>query len=203
MQDRREGNVLLIFVKNPELGRVKTRLAESIGAEKALEIYRRLLAHTKSVTDELSCRREIWYSSYIDYDDRWEGEDYYKKLQAGTDLGERMKYAIEQSFKNGAEKVVIVGSDCAEITTNHIKQAFSCLQGDDIVIGPSKDGGYYLLGMNAFHPELFENRRWSTSIVYEETIAEIGEKGLTYKELPQLNDIDTKEDLLKSGEKLY
>lgn len=201
MRNIKEENVLLIFVKNPELGQVKTRLAESVGAEKALEIYQRLLAHTKRVTDGLPCSRELWYSSYINNDDHWEEENYNKKLQVGDDLGERMQYAFEQSFKKGAEKVVIVGSDCAEITTNHIRRAFRGLQTDDIVIGPSKDGGYYLLGMSAFHPSLFENKEWSTSSVYRETIAEIQQKGLTYKELPQLNDIDTKDDLLKYEER--
>jgi rSAM/selenodomain-associated transferase 1 len=110
-----------------------------------------------------------------------------------------MQYAFQQSFQKGTEKAVIMGSDCPEITPNHIRKAFNCLQTDDIVIGPSKDGGYYLLGMNAFHPELFENIKWSTNSVYWETIAKIQEKGLTYKKLPRLNDIDTREDLLKSG----
>lgn len=195
-------NVLLIFIKNPERGNVKTRLAKTLGEQAALEVYRQLLTHTRNVTKSLQCRRQLWYSDYIDNGDSWEKKHYEKKLQKGNDLGERMKDAFRRAFGEGAERVVVIGSDCAELTSEHIRNAFRELKRHEIVIGPSRDGGYYLLGMTAFYPALFEDIPWSTSGVYDETVARIKERGRSYEKLALLNDIDTKEDLLKSGKKL-
>lgn len=199
--NKSKDNVLLIFIKNPERGKVKTRLAQTIGEKKALQVYRRLLAITKNVTDQLQCTRQLWYSNYIENEDQWD-DAYEKKLQVGNDLGERMRHAFDQSFSEGADNVVIIGSDCPELSPTLIERAFRILQTQEVVIGPSRDGGYYLLGMNNFHPGLFENKQWSTSTVYEETIAEIREAELTFEVLPQLNDIDTEEDLIDSGKRL-
>ncbi|HEX6983348.1 MAG TPA: TIGR04282 family arsenosugar biosynthesis glycosyltransferase [Balneolaceae bacterium] len=192
--------LLIVFIKNPIKGRVKTRLAESIGDERALQVYRELLEVTKSVSDQLNCHRQVWYSHFIDDDDLWTDDGYEKRLQEGGDLGERMKNSFRKAFDEGASKVVIIGSDCPGLTSEVIKQAYDALDNDDLVIGPSKDGGYYLLGMNTFHPELFDDKPWSSSQVLNQTIKQAKKQELSFKLLTELNDIDTKEDLDKFRE---
>lgn len=188
-------NLLLIFVKNPKRGHVKTRLAESVGEEEALRIYRQLLRITKSVSDKLNCIRQVWYSDFIDGEDLWSTGDYEKRLQKGSNLGERMKQAFRQVFADGYEKAIIIGSDCAALKYQIIEHSFKALDRNDAVIGPSEDGGYYLLGMSEFYPNIFDGINWSTSTVFEATIAKVEELDLSVQLMPQLNDIDTIEDL--------
>jgi len=190
--------LLLIFIKNPQLGKVKTRLAASIGDQKALEVYRKLLSKTHQATSSLSCARQVWYSNFIEEDDRWASRDYKKCLQQGNDLGDRMKEAFRQAFEDGYQRVVIIGSDCPDINSEILKQAFTELNQRDVVIGPSRDGGYYLLGMSSFYGGLFDGIEWSTPSVFKQTKAQIKQLGLTCDTLPMLNDIDTVEDLNQS-----
>jgi rSAM/selenodomain-associated transferase 1 len=191
-------NILLIFIKNPEKGKVKTRLAKKVGNEKALAVYQRLLDITQEVTQSLDCDRQVWYSNFIDEKDRWRKSEYEKRLQSGENLGVRMKEAFRQAFEDDYEKAVIIGSDCAELTDEIIKKAFRALDDTEVVIGPSKDGGYYLLGMSSFYPELFEDINWSTSTVFEKTIARVKSLNLSLQLAPALNDIDTEQDLVQS-----
>lgn len=193
----RKDAVLLIFVKNPEPGKVKTRLAETVGRKKALHIYKKLLAHTRKITRPLDVDRHVWYSRYIDDQDEWDPNIFSKKIQQGDNLGERMKGAFAEAFRTGRRKVVIIGSDCAELTTECIQQGFDSLGGHDVVIGPSADGGYYLLGMNAFHPGLFDGIMWSTPGVLAQTIAKVEQKKLGLHLLPMLNDVDDEADWQK------
>ena len=188
-------NGLIIFVKNPVLGNVKTRLEEALGGENALKIYLKLLQHTCRVTANLFADKYVFYSEFINYDDLWENEVYKKELQHGGDLGERMKNAFELLFKNGYKKVVVIGSDCYELTEMIITNAFDQLKQKDIVIGPAKDGGYYLLGMNTFTPQLFDGKSWSTNKVFLETLAEIKSLNYSICTLPELNDVDTPGDV--------
>jgi rSAM/selenodomain-associated transferase 1 len=188
---------LIIFVKNPEPGKVKTRLARSIGAEAALAVYKRLLQHTKDITSKVDARRVMFYSSWIDDQDGWERPKYEKRVQSGTDLGERMANAFSLVL-NGVDQAVIIGSDCLELTAGIIDQAFAALERFDAVIGPARDGGYYLLGIKQFHPELFDGKEWSTSTVFQDTAADLRVLGLSYEALPVLSDIDDVDDLKRS-----
>lgn len=189
-------NALLIFVKNAILGKVKTRLAESVGAEKALRIYIELLRHTRDITQPLEYGKFVYFSSFIpDFDLIWSGDDFQQRIQHGDDLGSRMSNAFRDIFDEGYERAVVVGSDCAELTGEIIERAFHELEDSDMVIGPATDGGYYLLGMNEYHPELFENKHWSTETVFDETIQEMIDHGWIWQELPILADVDTEEDL--------
>lgn len=191
-------NLLLIFIKNPEKGKVKTRLADSIGHQRALEVYQQLLQITKKVTLPLKCARQVWYSTYIEEDDLWSNAGYQKRLQTGKDLGQRMQNAFKKAFTEGYEKVLIIGSDCAELTTDIIQQGFRVLDDHDVVVGPSKDGGYYLLGMTTFYPDLFSGINWSTPTVFEETVSRLKSEDRSFMLMPTLNDIDTKQDLTES-----
>ena len=188
-------SLLIIFVKNPVLGKVKTRLAATVGDEAALAVYFQLLKKTYEVTVPLPVDKIVYYSDFVDHDDLWSKGEYEKRVQSGNDLGERMKNAFKESFERGYQKVCIIGSDCLEITTGILNQAFSGLEGHDAAIGPAKDGGYYLLGMRQMIPPLFEKKEWSTDQVFKSTITNFEQLDLGYMKLPVLNDVDDEKDL--------
>jgi rSAM/selenodomain-associated transferase 1 len=187
--------MLLLFVRNPELGKVKTRLAASVGPEKALEIYLHLLQHTRQVTQELPVQKRVYYSGAVHMHDLWPNEQYQKRAQPTGDLGQRMEAAFESAFAEGYSSVVIIGSDCLQLTSEIILRAYKELEQHEVVIGPALDGGYYLLGMNHLHPELFRDKRWSTERVFPETLYDIERLHLSHALLPRLSDIDYVEDL--------
>jgi len=190
-----ENDRLIIFVKNPEIGRVKTRLAKIIGDEQALSIYQKLLLYTKEITKGLNADKAVYYSEHIDNNDLWDNMLFSKHLQRGDDLGERMQNAFAEAFAQGKERVIIIGSDCLELETYMIKEAFAVLESNDVVLGPAKDGGYYLIGMTAFLPTLFEDKNWSTDDLLMDTISDLKKMNAKYYLLKTLNDIDTIEDL--------
>ncbi len=186
--------LLIIFIKNPILGKVKTRLAADIGDESALVIYQRLLTRTYEITKTLGFTKWIFYSHHIEKNDIWKA-GYEKKLQEGADLGERMANAFQQGFNEKFHRICIIGSDCFELDTTTLNRAFDDLRNHDFVIGPANDGGYYLLGMKAFHRDIFQNKDWSTERILPQTIDDIRNAGKTYYSLPVFNDIDNVEDL--------
>lgn len=195
----KQHNLLLIFIKNPEPGDVKTRLAASIGNQKAYQVYLKLLSHTLKSAAGVDVNRQVWYSSYVDSDDFISELDFKKRLQQGENLGARMLYAFKTGFDKGYRKIVIIGSDCPDVTPSVIEQAFEELTENDIVIGPSIDGGYYLLGMKKMCKELFRDIDWSTERVMGQTLERVNNLSLSIYRLPELNDIDTVEDLKKAG----
>ncbi len=186
---------LLVFVKNAELGRVKTRLAQSIGDTNALTVYRALIEKTKEIIEPINAQKVIYYSDYIDEYDQFPEKVFSKRLQMGDDLGERMKNAFESAFNVGFEKVVIIGSDCWELDSETIEIAFDSLNESDVVIGPAYDGGYYLLGMKKLNSEIFANKEWSTENVLVDTLLDVEKSGCTIRLLQTLSDVDYAEDL--------
>jgi len=186
---------LIIFVKNPEKGKVKTRLAKDIGDDQALHVYHRLLQYTKSISKPLNSEKLVYYSDFIDNNDLWDNMTFEKHLQNGADLGERMQNAFAEAFARGQQRVLIIGSDCVELETYMIKEAFAVLENNDVVIGPAKDGGYYLLGMRKFYPTLFENKPWSSEDLLMDTIIDLKKLNAPYYLLKTLSDIDHVEDL--------
>lgn len=188
-------DLLIIFYRNPQLGKVKSRLAATLGEERALAIYIVLSSYTRLVTSAVNCDRVVYYSDYIDREDNWPNENFFKHLQKGDELGIKMRVAFESAFRQGYKRVCIIGTDCMELTTGILNDAFEILKRKDVVIGPAVDGGYYLLGMNRFIPELFSLKKWSTSTVCIDTIHDLERLQSTYKLLPMLSDIDTEADL--------
>lgn len=186
---------LLIFVKNPELGKVKTRLASDVGDEKALAVYLELLKRTEKVTRPLPFDKFVFYSDYIPSNDLFSEKEFQKKIQRGEDLGQRMSNAFKEVFDQGLGPVCIIGSDCYDLQTNHLHEAFFHLVKNDFVVGPAKDGGYYLIGMKDFDEGVFQNIKWSTETVFFETLEYVKGKRKSYQLLQSLRDIDTAEDL--------
>jgi rSAM/selenodomain-associated transferase 1 len=189
--------LLIIFYRNPELGKVKTRLAAAVGDEKALAIYLKLATHTREVTLASDFDRVVYYSHHVDTEDNWQENSFHKKLQVGNDLGIRMYNAFENAFRDGYAHVCIIGTDCLELTSEILSAAFEQLKAHDVVIGPARDGGYYLLGMKQLHKDLFANKEWSTNTVAKRTIVDFQNLNLTYSKLATLSDIDREEDLPK------
>lgn len=196
------GEALILMVKNPELGKAKTRLASTMGDEAALKWYRYLLNHTRETTQLVPATRYLYYSSFIDEEDEWSPESFVKSLQPEGDLGQRMQKAFAQTFAKGHSRVLIIGSDCLDLRVHHLKDAYQALQKHDFVIGPASDGGYYLLGMNSLENSLFENKAWSTEGLFAETLANIKALNKTVALLPELSDVDFEDDLHQSLQRL-
>lgn len=185
--------LLFIFVRNPELGKVKTRLAKSIGNKIALKIYTFLLNHIKNITQNLPYDKAIYYSEKVQKNDLWDKDIYQKHLQQGADLGTKMKNAFSNSFADSYKKVIIIGSDLPDLQEQHITDAFKQLDRNDVVLGPAEDGGYYLLGMKFLHPKIFENKNWGTASVREETVKDL--EKVSVHLLAELRDVDVIEDI--------
>ncbi len=194
MQD----NLILIFTRNPELGKVKTRLAKGVGDKNALEIYEFLLNHTNEIVKEIRVSKRVLYSEEINRDDIWDNAIYQKKIQFGNDLGARMRNAFAEGFENDYKKIVIIGTDLYDLEAADIESALEKLDKHDIVIGPAEDGGYYLLGLKFIPKGIFINKFWGTSSVFGDTLADI--EGLNYHLLKTKNDIDTIHDIKKIPE---
>lgn len=185
--------LLIIFAKNPVLGQVKTRLAKRIGSEMALEVYHILLRKTARVTATLPSEKRVYFTPEIPENTPWSSADYDKRLQQGSDLGERMMNAFKDAFNEGFKHVVLIGSDLYDLTPTHLDEAFKQLLDHDVVLGPALDGGYYLIGLNELHPCLFKDKNWGTSRVLKDTLRNLEKHDVAL--LTMLNDIDIYEDL--------
>lgn len=186
-------NLLLIFTRNPELGKCKTRLAATIGDTAALKAYKFLLGHTVKITKDLNVDKQVYYSEEIWENDIWPSSIFNKKSQTGIDLGERMQRAFQQGFETGHKKIVIIGSDMFDLSQTDLEEAFAKLDESDFVIGPAEDGGYYLLGMKKLDKNLFNDKTWGTSTVLKDTLANLENEKIAL--LPIKNDVDLYEDI--------
>ncbi len=186
-------NLLLIFTRNPELGKCKTRLAAAVGDQAALDIYNFLLNHTVQITKNLTTDKIVYYSEEIWKNDIWDINTFDKKLQKGLDLGERMSNAFKNGFEKGYQKIIIIGSDMYDLSQEDIENAFLKLSDNDYVIGPAEDGGYYLLGMTKWNKNLFKNKEWGTQTVLNDTLNTL--KNEKKQLLETKNDVDYYEDI--------
>ena len=191
--EENKDRLLLIFTRNPKLGKCKTRLAATIGDQAALDIYMILLRHTAEITNDLNCSKEVHYTEEPPANDLWDIKTYSKHLQKGKDLGERMYNAFKSGFKKGYKKIVIIGTDIYDLNSETIEEAFTKLDKSDFVIGPAEDGGYYLLGMKSINNEIFFNKKWGTNSVLKDTLHNLSHKNVAL--LQTKNDIDVYEDL--------
>jgi len=177
------------------LGKVKTRLAKTLGDEKALLIYQEMLQKIKETIQYLPFEKAIFYSDEIVKDDIWESSSYKKFVQDGKDIGERMQNAFEKAYNEGFDKISLIGSDCYQITSSIVMDSFRLLNDHDVVLGPSQDGGYYLIAMTGLYNGLFEGKEWSTDKVLDQTKTDLESYGIKHAFVTELNDIDNEEDL--------
>ena len=190
---------LLFYVKWPEAGKVKTRLAKRLGDEHAVGLYRCF------ILDMLTAFGRNSHPIFICFTPKeaelhfqcWLGSTYHYLPQSGHDLGARMCHSFQYAFQCGFQSVCLVGSDLPGLPPEYVNEAFTRLHQYDSVIGPSYDGGYYLLGFRqtTFFPEIFQGIRWSQSTVYQETIEKYAQQSATFFPLFSWNDVDTVHDL--------
>ena len=190
---------LLFFIKNPEKGKVKTRLASAIGDKMAVKLYKRFLLEMLFTLNGGTFLFYLCYypeNSLVDLT-RWLGDHYLYMPQTGENLGERMKNGFVEAFSMNFKRVVLIGSDIPELPLEFIEEAFTSLKEKDAVIGPSLDGGYYLIGFKdkTFSSQVFKGIPWSTERVFEQTTKILEREGLTVHFLKPLRDIDKVEDL--------
>jgi rSAM/selenodomain-associated transferase 1 len=190
---------LLFFIKNPEKGKVKTRVASAIGDKMAMKLYRRFLLEMLSTLNRGTFLFYLCFhpeNSLNDLKD-WLGDHYLYTPQMGENLGQRMKNGFVEAFSMNFKRVVLIGSDIPDLPLEFIEEAFNSLGEKDAVIGPSLDGGYYLIGFRdkTFSPKVFEGIPWSTERVFEDTMKILKQEGLLVHTLPRWRDIDTIEDL--------
>jgi rSAM/selenodomain-associated transferase 1 len=187
-----------VFAREPVPGRVKTRLVPALGEDGAAAVYRVLLQRTVAAACATAVeRRELWLDRRpADGDGLFPATpcDLVTRVQANGDLGARMATAIADGLRASA-RVVLIGSDCPELTPAYLAQAFAALDRRDVVLGPTHDGGYILVGMTHPHPALFADMTWSTPGVLAATRERLRRAGLGWHELPPRADIDLPRDL--------
>ena len=187
---------LIIFTRYPEAGKTKTRLISALGEEGAAQLQKKLTEHTLQEISQLAVNCRIYFSGgNKTLMANWLGERYQYYPQSEGNLGDRLSNAIKESFNQDITRIIIIGIDCPDLNAELIDQAFQALTQHDLVLGKAEDGGYYLIGLTGFYPQLFQGIDWGTHVVLQQTVAVAERMGLRISYLPMLNDIDTPEDL--------
>ena len=187
---------LVLFVREPVAGRVKTRLEPALGLEGALNFYQNLLKRQISLVNMMpDVSAQLWVDGDCKHPEfnAFSGSLY---SQQGTDIGERMSFALEQAL-SGHDSAILIGCDCPELTVEYLDKAFTVLeQNNDVVFGPAIDGGYVLVGLRKHHSEIFNQIEWGSARVMEQSRLRLRENKLSWKELDLLHDIDEPADLV-------
>jgi rSAM/selenodomain-associated transferase 1 len=190
---------ILLFLRAPERGRVKTRLAASLGNDAALTLYRSFVEDILTMLSQTGFPVIPYGHPAEKLGDisTWLGPHLPCRPQSGKDLGRRMATAFSEAFSDGFDRVVLVGSDIPDLPPRIIQNAFSALDQEGAAFGPAEDGGYYLVAFrkSAFLPEAFENISWSTEKVLAQTLVVFQENSAPVRLLERWRDIDTIEDL--------
>jgi rSAM/selenodomain-associated transferase 1 len=192
-----------VFLRYPERGKVKTRLAATVGDDRALAVYEKLLEHTLATLDALPDRFRVLLcgepsTPLARYRQRFEGARRDFVLQEGATLGDRLLAACTHAL-GGTRAVFCIGTDCPGITPSHFEMAARALERHDAVLGPAEDGGYWLLGTKRAEPRLFEKVPWSSDQVAAVTEARFRELRWTWERIATLGDVDTEEDARRFG----
>ncbi len=195
-------NSIVIFVKYPTPGLVKTRLGAQVGHRLAADLYRLFINQTFGLAQKVAPD-----AIYVAYEPEERRDDFRKLLprefrhfpQAGRDLGQRMLNAFNYVLSQGNHKVLILGSDSPTLPVHIVKEAFGLLDASDLVLGPAEDGGYYLIGLKQVYREIFENIKWSSPEVLRNTLDRATHRGISYTLLPQWYDIDELKDLKRAA----
>ncbi|HEY8513531.1 MAG TPA: DUF2064 domain-containing protein [Cyclobacteriaceae bacterium] len=188
-------NLLAIFYTDPSR-EAKPLLKSAIGIEKTQAVCEYLVETVRTIVDGLPFDKGVFYDGSITTGDRWDDSVYIKQLQSGQDRGEQFQNAFSWAFSSGYSHVCVIVTDCHGLTGEIITRAFEFLdEGGDAIIGPSKDGRYYLLGLNRLYPELFEGKSWESYTLLDDTLQDFERLDLQYGKLPVLVRINEKRDL--------
>ena len=199
--------VLIIFTRYPEPGLVKTRLIPLLGEAGAADLQRRMTEHVLAEAGQLARQRSIGLEVRYAGGDagkmrQWLGPGLNCRPQAAGDLGSKMDNAFRDALAAGTKNVVLVGSDCPGLSAEILAAAFTALDQTDLVLGPARDGGYYLIGLKQGMPALFTDMPWSSGTVLAATMSRAAALGLRVFLLPELRDVDRPADL-DGGEPFY
>jgi len=191
---------LLVFTRYPQAGKAKTRLIPALGEEGAANLHRQMAEHAiaqaRKLRQLMPLSIEVWFTgASIEQMQAWLGDDLAYCLQPEGDLGDRLIHAFQTAFESGTTRAVVIGTDCPMLDAVLLKQAFDTLGRADLVLGPSTDGGYYLLGSRQFAPQLFQGIHWSTAEVLAQTLAISRQLQLQTHQLCPLSDVDYPDDL--------
>jgi rSAM/selenodomain-associated transferase 1 len=195
----KKNEVLLFLLKYPKKGKVKKRLLKDLDKNFVTDLYKNFISDLLSTIEKLDIELKICF--YPPDSERkiisWFGQRYCYLSQIGDDLGERMKNSFDIVFNEGYSRVVLIGSDIPDLPGDFIKKSFNSLRLNDVVIGPSKDGGYYLIGFKkeSYKPLIFQNIKWSTETVFKDTMHFLKNSKSTFHVLPEWYDIDSIDDL--------
>ena len=205
-------DTVVVFVKDPQPGTVKTRLTPFLSPEEAADLYQAFIRDTLHtvccVPDALTSAAFTPDDARVSLQSLGDNQEIDWFSQTGDTLGARLWHAFQRAFQHGASRVVTIGSDSPALPASIITQAFEALTRGDVVLGPATDGGYYLIGLAHRGAEtdryqvLFEDIAWSTEMVYTQTVDAIRQAHLTYRQLPVWFDIDQPEDLLRLIEQI-
>ena len=185
--------LLMVFIKDSSKYPVKTRLKTSIGKNKSIWVYNQILKKTALVLKNIKTDIAVFHYNSIISKNPFKNFSKWNKIQIGKNLGEKISNAFNWGFEKGYKKIIIIGSDLWDLNEEIINKSFLELNKNKVVIGPSIDGGYYLLGLNKKMPKIFEGIKWGTQSVLAETLKLLEHEPYI---LPELNDIDTFEDLI-------
>jgi uncharacterized protein len=190
---------LVLLAKYPEKGKVKTRLHEQIDGDLVVELYKNFVLDMVSTINRSGIRHMICYRPKSDLKrfEKWLGFEHRYLPQRGWGMGQMLKNAFIDSYSRGLTSVIVMVSDCPDLTEGILREAIAALEDNDAVIGPSPDGGYYLIGFTrkAFSPKTFEAVTWSTERVFGETLSKLKDQGQRFYVLPNWPDVDTLADL--------
>ena len=193
---------IVVMARYPEPGKTKTRLIPVLGAGPASDLHDRLVKHTLQTVDDVkhrcsACREHVHFAGgQLAAMQQLFGAQRSYFEQVDGDLGDRMSAAIRSAFKAGARRVLVIGTDCVELQTQHLEAAFQLLNSSDVVIGPAVDGGYYLIGLREPREALFVDVDWGSSRVMQQTVQKAADANLSVARLPTLADVDYAEDLI-------
>lgn len=185
-------SLLIVFSKNPIIGKVKSRLAVSVGEDKALKVYELLIKKTVNILSDFKYDVAVFHSDFIPKNKIWNFVKY-QKIQDGNNLGTRMKNAFRWGFNKRYNRISLIGTDLWELEKKLIIKSFRELKNNDIVFGPTFDGGYYLIGLKKMINSIFEINSWGTSDVLKNSLKKVIGKDIYF--LIKLNDIDNIQDL--------
>lgn len=191
-------NALIIFVKVPRLSEVKTRLQPELSLEDSLDLHKAMaedLLNNLSHSDKYSLFIQYWPDTGLAEMQKWFGNNFKYKKQQGSDLGEKLKNAFSEAFEN-FKKVCIIGSDLPLLSDKDILESFDKLEIADVVLGPSTDGGYYMVALKKYQPLIFQGIDWSTEFVFRQTLDKIKQQNLSVERLPLREDIDSYHDVI-------
>jgi uncharacterized protein len=181
--------LLILFIRNAISGKLHPTISRIAGEENALDAYMRMLGHLEAITGYLPCEKLVLYSDIVEVHDVFDPETFSKEIQSGGSKGERLADAFSSAFKRGYSRVVLVMGECMEMGQAHIIEAFESLIDSRVVVGPSEEGAYYLLGMREYCPELFEGKDWEGEDVFLDTMLDLQRSNIPYRLLDTLPEV--------------